>query len=55
MLLPSIHTRIGSISALGAEWHGHLGDDALADEDSGLDESNCGDRGVDGGVDVERV
>ena len=37
------------------EWHGRLDDDALADEDSGLDEGDCSDEGVDDGVDVERV
>ena len=55
MPLPSIYTRIGLISAVVVEWRGRLEDDALADEDSGLDEGNCGDGGVDDGVDVQRI
>ena len=55
MLLPSVYTRIGLISAFGVELCRHLGDDALADEDSGVDGSNCGDGVVDDGIDVERV
>ena len=53
MPLPSIYTRIGLISSLGVEWCGQLDDDALVDEDSGLNEGDCGDGGVDNGVDVE--
>jgi len=53
MPLSSIYTRIGLVSALVVEWHGRLDDDTLADEDSGLDEGNCGDGGVDDGIDVE--
>ena len=37
------------------EWHGRLDDDAVANEDSGLDEGDCSDEGVDVGIDVERV
>jgi len=47
--LPLIYTRIGSKSALGVEWRGQL----LADEDSRVNEGDCGDGGVDDGVDME--
>ena len=39
-------------SAFGVECSGWSDDNALADEDSGVDEGYCGDGGVDDCVDV---